>query len=70
MNLTFQFGSVSRPVGLNLMIAARLITLGERRRIEESIFRLTELREASSRLQATVLIRVAGPDIHATATGV
>ena len=60
MNLTFPFGNVSHPVAINPMIAARLMTLGERRRTEESILRLTEPREASSRLPASILIRVAG----------
>lgn len=67
MNLILQPGQVHWPVAVVRLIESRLLTLGERQRIEESTVRLTDAPEASPRFQASILIRVPGPDIHATA---
>lgn len=67
MNLILQHGNVYCPVAIVRLIESRLLTLGERLRIEESTVRLTDAPEASPRFQASILIRVPGPDIHATA---
>jgi len=68
MNLILQFGNVHCPVATARLIESRLLALGERQRIEESIVRLVDTPEASPRYSASVLIRVPGPDIHATAS--
>ena len=68
MNLILQPGNVHCPIAIVRLIESRLHTLGERQRIEESTVRLTDAPEASPRYQASILIRVPGPDIHATAS--
>jgi len=67
MNLILQHGNVHCPVAIVRLVESRLLRLGERQRIEEAIVRLTDAPEASPRFHASILIRVAGPDIHATA---
>ncbi len=67
MSLIFQHGNVHCPVAIIRLIESRLLTLGERQHIEESSVRLADAPEASPRYQASILIRVPGPDIHATA---
>ena len=67
MNLIFQHDNVHCPVAIVRLIESRLLMLGKRQRVEESTVRLTDAPEASPRFQASILIRVPGPDIHATA---
>jgi ribosomal subunit interface protein len=67
MNLIIQHGNVRFSTALERLIADRLAALGARQRIEEAIVRLSDEREASPRYQASVTIRIPGPDIHATA---
>lgn len=66
MNLILQL-NVHCPVAIIRSIESRLIALGERQRIEDASVRLADAPEASPRYQASILIRVPGPDIHATA---
>lgn len=65
MNLILQPGNAHCPVAIVQLIDSRLIALGERQRIEEAIVRLADAPEASPRFQASILLRVPGPDIHA-----
>ena len=67
MNLILQHGNVHCPVAIVRLVESRLLALGARQRIEEASVRLTDAPEASPRFQASILIRVPGPDIHATA---
>ena len=67
MNLIFQHGSVHCPAAIVALIESRLLKLSERQRIEETTVQLNDAPEASPRYQASIVIRVPGPDIHATA---
>jgi ribosome-associated translation inhibitor RaiA len=67
MNLVFQTGNARSSAALDHLIESRLIALAERQRIEEATVRLSDHREGSPRYQASVMIRVPGPDIHAVA---
>jgi len=67
MNLILQPGNARTPVALDQLIESRLLALAARQRIEEATVRLYDDREGSPRFQASILIRVPGPDIHAVA---
>lgn len=67
MNLILQPGNTRSSVALDALIESRLIVLSDRQRIEEAVVRLNDHREGSPRYQASILIRVPGPDIHAVA---
>lgn len=67
MKLILRHGNVRPSVALDRLIENRLLALGERQRIEEAVVRLSDDREASPRFQASVFVRVPGPDIHAAA---
>ena len=67
MSLILQHGSVHRPVASVRLVESRLLSLGGHQGIEEAIVRLTDAPEAGPRFQASILIRVPGPDIPATA---
>ena len=67
MNLILQPGNTRSSAALDHLIESRLIALADRQRIEEAVVRLTYHREGSPRYQASIMIRVPGPDIHAVA---
>ena len=67
MNLTLQPGNTRTSAALDHLIESRLVALAERQRIEEAVVRLSDHREGSPRFQASIMIRVPGPDIHAVA---
>lgn len=67
MNLILQPGNTCRSATLDYLIETRLSALTGRQPIEEAVVRLNDHRDGSPRYQATVLIRVPGPDIHAAA---
>lgn len=67
MHLILQPGNTRSSAGLDHLIESRLIALAERQRIAEAVVRLSDHREGSPRYQASILIRVPGPDIHAVA---
>ena len=67
MNLILQPGNTRSSAALDYLIESRLIALADRQRIEEAVVRLNDHREGSPRYQASIMIRVPGPDIHAVA---
>ena len=67
MNLIIQHGNVRFSVALERLIESRLTALAARQRIEEATVLLSDEREASPRYQASITIRIPGPDIHASA---
>jgi ribosome-associated translation inhibitor RaiA len=67
MNLILQPGNTRTSVALDHLIESRLVALAERQHIDEAVVRLNDDREGSPRYQASILIRVPGPDIHAVA---
>jgi ribosome-associated translation inhibitor RaiA len=67
MNLILQPGNTRSSAALDHLIESRLIALADRQRIEEAVVRLMDHPEGSPRYQASILIRVPGPDIHAVA---
>lgn len=67
MNLILRPGNTRSSVALDYLIESRLIALADRQRIEEAVVRLNDHRDGSPRYQASVMIRVPGPDIHAVA---
>ena len=67
MNLILQPGNTRSSVALDALIESRIIALADRQRIDEAVVRLNDNREGSPRYQASILIRVPGPDIHAVA---
>lgn len=69
MNLIIQHGNVRFSEALERLIDTRLTAIAARQRIEEASVRLSDEHEASPRYQASVKIRIPGPDIHATACG-
>ncbi|MDP3069888.1 MAG: HPF/RaiA family ribosome-associated protein [Opitutaceae bacterium] len=66
MKLLLQHGSVRPRSSIERLIEKRLFALAARQRLEEAVVRLHDEREASPRFQASVYLRVAGPDIHST----
>jgi ribosome-associated translation inhibitor RaiA len=67
MNLILQPGNTRASAALDHLIESRLVALAERQRIEEAVVRLSDHPEGSPRFQASIMIRVPGPDIHAVA---
>lgn len=67
MNLILQPGNTRASVALDHLIESRLVALAARQRIEEAVVRLNDHPEGSPRYQASILLRVPGPDIHAVA---
>ncbi len=67
MKLLFHHGNVRPRPALERLVERRLAALAARQQLEEAVVRLSEEREASPRFRATVLLRIPGPDIHATA---
>ena len=67
MNLILQPGNTRSSAALDHLIESRLIALADRQRIEEAVVRLHDHPEGSPRFQASIMIRVPGPDIHAVA---
>lgn len=67
MKLTIQPGNTCTSVALDFLIESRLLSLAEHRRIEEAAVRLTDNRGGSPRYQASIQLRVPGPDLHAVA---
>ena len=67
MNLILQPGNTRPSAALDHLIESHLVALAERQRIEEAVVRLSDHREGSPRFQASIMIRVPGPDIHAVA---
>lgn len=62
-----QPGNTRRSLALDHLIESRLMALADRQRIEEALVRLSDHAEGSPRYQASIMIRVPGPDIHAVA---
>lgn len=67
MKLLLHHGSVRPRPSIERLIEHRLAALSARERLEEAVVRLHDEREASPRFQASIYLRVPGPDIHATA---
>jgi ribosome-associated translation inhibitor RaiA len=67
MNLILQPGNTRSSAALDKLIETRLIALANRQRLEEAVVRLTDNREGSPRYQASIQLRVPGPDLHAVA---
>jgi ribosome-associated translation inhibitor RaiA len=67
MKLLLQPGNTRSSATLDFLIESRLIALADRQRIEEAVVRLTDNREGSPRYQASIQLRVPGPDLHAVA---
>lgn len=68
MHLFLQPGNTRCSAALDGLIESRLIALAGRQRIEEAVVRLNDHGESRPRYQASILIRVPGPDIHAVAS--
>lgn len=66
MKLTLQPNNARTTAALKLVIETRLLALSDHQLIEEAIVKLSDEAEASPRFQASILIRIAGPDIRAT----
>lgn len=66
MNLLLQSLHTRFPDALARLLEHRLLALGEPWRAEEAIVRLADQREASPRYQASIFLRVPGPDLHAS----
>ncbi len=67
MKLNIQPGNTRSSAALSFLIESRLIALADRQRIEEAAVRLADHREGSPRYQASIQLRVPGPDLHAVA---
>lgn len=67
MNLILQPNNVRNTVITDRLVEDRLLHLAARQPIEEAVIRYREEPEASPRYSASVYLRIAGPDIHATA---
>lgn len=66
MNLILHHRQVRRADAVPALVERRLSALSRTHRIEQAIVRLHDEYEASPRFQASVYLRVPGPDIHAT----
>jgi ribosome-associated translation inhibitor RaiA len=69
MNLILLHGSARCPLAIDRLIETRLLALADRQQVDEACVRLSDDREASPRYQASMVVRVPGPDIHATVCG-
>ncbi len=67
MKLLLQHGNVRPRLSIERLIERRLLALSTRQRLEEAVVRLADERAASPRFHASVLLRIPGPDIHASA---
>lgn len=67
MNLILQPNNVRNTVIADRLVEDRLLNLVTRQPIEEAVIRYHEEPEASPRYTASVHLRIAGPDIHASA---
>lgn len=67
MKLLLQHGSLRPRPSVERLVEKRLVALSARERLEEAVVRLHDERESSPRFQASVFLRVPGPDIRATA---
>lgn len=67
VKLLLLHGNVRPRAFIERLIERRLSALSVRQRLEEAVVRLGDERGASPRFHASVLLRVPGPDIHATA---
>ena len=68
MKLLLHHGNVRPRPSVERLVERLLLALSTRQRIEEAVVRLADEREASPRFQVSVLLRIPGPDIHATAS--
>ncbi len=68
MKFLLDHGNVRPLPAIERLIERRLLALSARQRLEEAVVRLADEREASPRFQVSVLLRIPGPDIHATAS--
>lgn len=66
MNLIIYHRQVHCPGSVPALVERRLGALARTHRIEQAEVRLHDEPEASPRFQASVYLRVPGPDIHAT----
>ncbi|MBL9211381.1 MAG: HPF/RaiA family ribosome-associated protein [Opitutaceae bacterium] len=66
MNLIIYHRQVRCPEAVPVLVERRLGVLARTHRIEQATVRLHDEPEASPRFQASVYLRVPGPDIHAT----
>jgi ribosomal subunit interface protein len=67
MNLLFHHGHLRRSVALEHFVESRLLALEARQRIAAAEVHLVAEPDASPRYRASVLLRMPGPDIHASA---
>ena len=68
MKLLLHHGNIRPSPSIERLVERRLLALSTRQRIEEAVVRFADERESSPRFQVSVLLRVPGPDIHATAS--
>jgi ribosome-associated translation inhibitor RaiA len=66
VNLIIHHRQVRRAAAVPALVERRLGALSHAHRIEQAVVRLHDEHEASPRFQASVYLRVPGPDIHAT----
>ena len=66
MNLIIQHDNVTPNPALDALVETRLRALSARQYIEEAIVNLKDEREASPRYNASIMIRIPGPDMHAS----
>ena len=67
MKLLLQPTNVRLRPAVERLVERRLLALAARQRLEAAVVRLEEAGGGSPRFHASVLLRVPGPDIHATA---
>ncbi|HYP16077.1 MAG TPA: HPF/RaiA family ribosome-associated protein [Opitutus sp.] len=67
MKILLRPGNVRSSRFIEAFAQSRLSGLAGRQRIDEAIIQLHEEREASPRFFVTILLRLPGPDIHASA---
>lgn len=68
MKLLLQHGNVQLRPSIERLVERRLLALSARQHVEEAVVRFADKREASPRFHASVLLRIAGPDIHSEAS--
>jgi ribosome-associated translation inhibitor RaiA len=66
VNLIIHHRQVRRAATVPALVERRLGALSRSHRIEQAVVRLHDEHEASPRFQASIYLRVPGPDIHAT----
>jgi len=65
MKLTLKPNNARTTAALEQLIENRLLALSDHQLIEEAVVKISDEPEASPRFQASILIHIAGPDIHA-----